>query len=129
MSSWHPLTRRRADNGHVPLPFVKKHYVQRAIVPGTMLVTEAAYLSPRGSGSPEIPGIWSQEQIGAWREVTAAVHARGSQIYFHLWCLGCIVKAKVLQEEFELDIIGAGDIHISKERSTPGPICEEEGGR
>jgi NADPH2 dehydrogenase len=121
-----PLTRRRADSAHVPLPFVKEYYAQRAVVPGTLLVTEATFISPRGSGSPEVPGIWTREQIAAWREVTAAVHARGSYIYLQLWCLGRTAKAEVLLQEFGLDVIGAGDISISEERSTPRPIGEEE---
>jgi NADPH2 dehydrogenase len=121
-----PLTRRRADSAHVPLPFVKEYYAQRAVVPGTLLVTEATFISPRGSGSPEVPGIWTREQITAWREVTAAVHARGSYIYLQLWCLGRTAKAEVLSQEFGLDVIGAGDIPISEERSTPRPIGEEE---
>jgi NADPH2 dehydrogenase len=121
-----PLTRRRADSAHVPLPFVKEYYAQRAVVPGTLLVTEATFISPRGSGSPEVPGIWTQEQITAWREVTAAVHARGSYIYLQLWCLGRTAKAEVLQQEFGLDVIGAGDIRISEDRSTPRPLREEE---
>jgi NADPH2 dehydrogenase len=120
-----PLTRRRADSAHVPLPFVKEYYAQRAVVPGTLLVSEATFISPRGGGSPEVPGIWTAEQVTAWREVTNAVHARGSYIYLQLWCLGRTAKAEVLQE-VGLDVIGAGDIPISEERSTPRPLREEE---
>jgi NADPH2 dehydrogenase len=120
-----PLTRRRANSAHVPLPFVKEYYAQRAVVPGTLLVSEATFISPRGSGSPEVPGIWTQEQIVAWREITAAVHARGSYIYLQLWCLGRTAKAEVLQEH-GLDVISASDIPISAERSTPRPLREEE---
>jgi NADPH2 dehydrogenase len=120
-----PLTRRRADNAHVPLPFVKEYYAQRAIIPGTLLVSEATFISPRGSGSLEVPGIWTQEQIAAWQEVTAAVHARGSYIYLQLWCLGRTAKEEVLQV-FGLDAIGASDIAISEERSKPRPLQEVE---
>jgi NADPH2 dehydrogenase len=120
-----PLTRRRANSAHVPLPFVKEYYAQRAVVPGTLLITEATFISPRGSGSPEVPGIWTPEQIAAWREVTAAVHAKGSYIYLQLWCLGRTARADALHK-FGLDVIGAGDIPISEERSVPRPLREEE---
>jgi NADPH2 dehydrogenase len=45
-----PLTRFRADDSHVQLPIATEYYSQRAVVPGTMLVTEATFISPRASG-------------------------------------------------------------------------------
>lgn len=34
---------------------------------------------------PWVPGIWSDEQIDAWKKVVNAVHAEGGLIYGQLW--------------------------------------------
>jgi len=33
-------------------------------------------------------GIWSKEQIEAWKETTKAVHDKGGVIYTQLWAIG-----------------------------------------
>lgn len=83
-----PLTRFRADDNGVPLPFVGEYYAQRASTPGTLLTSEATYIHPRHGGYPNAPGIYSDAQIEAWKHVTAAVHEKGSFIYLQLWALG-----------------------------------------
>ncbi|KAI1373071.1 NADH:flavin oxidoreductase/NADH oxidase family protein [Hypoxylon crocopeplum] len=98
-----PLTRYRADSEHVPLPFVKDYYEQRASVPGTLLITEATFISRQASGYPNAPGIWSKEQVTAWKGVTDAVHAKGSYIFLQLWALGRVANPNILKTEgFEL---------------------------
>ncbi|KAJ6187191.1 hypothetical protein N7519_002099 [Penicillium mononematosum] len=79
-----PMTRFRADDNHTPLPIVKDYYAQRASVPGTLLMTEATFISARAGGYPNAPGIYNDAQIAAWKEVTDAVHAKGSYIYLQL---------------------------------------------
>lgn len=64
------MTRLRASAEGVPLPLVKECYAQRGSVPGTLLVTEATIIAPQAGGSPNIPGIWSEDQIAAWKEVS-----------------------------------------------------------
>ncbi|EXJ77742.1 NADPH2 dehydrogenase [Capronia epimyces CBS 606.96] len=91
-----PLTRFRADDKHVPLPLVTEYYRQRASTPGTLLITEATFVSPRASGLDHAPGIWNAQQIAAWKEVTDAVHAQGSSIFVQLWALGRRAVASVL---------------------------------
>ncbi|KAE9405721.1 FMN-linked oxidoreductase [Gymnopus androsaceus JB14] len=82
------LTRLRIDADHVPLPVVVKYYAQRASVPGTLLITEATLISHQAGGYAFVPGIWSDKQVERWKEVTDAVHAKGSYIYLQLWALG-----------------------------------------
>ncbi|KAK7978728.1 NADH:flavin oxidoreductase NADH oxidase [Apiospora saccharicola] len=94
-----PLTRFRADGDHVPLPMVKEYYEQRASVPGTLLVTEATFISPQAGGYPNIPGIYSPEQIRSWKQVTDAVHAKGSFIWVQLWALGRVASPDALKAE------------------------------
>jgi NADPH2 dehydrogenase len=67
-----PCTRVRATPGtHVPIvPVVKKYYEQRASVPGTLLISEANLIAEKAGGMDNVPGIWSSEQISAWKEVS-----------------------------------------------------------
>ena len=66
-----PLTRCRANNKHVHTDIAVTYYAQRASAPGTLLITEATYVAPyAGHYSPHIPGVWSDEQVTAWRKVS-----------------------------------------------------------
>jgi NADPH2 dehydrogenase len=64
-----PLTRFRADKHHVPLPLVREYYAQRATVEGTLVISEATFIAPRAGGFNNVPGIWSDAQIAAWKQV------------------------------------------------------------
>ncbi len=65
-----PLTRCRADAAHVHTKLAVEYYRQRASVPGTLLISEATFIAPQAGGMPHVPGIWSQEQIEAWKPVS-----------------------------------------------------------
>lgn len=94
-----PLTRFRADDAHVPLPMVAEYYAQRASVPGTFLISEATLISKEGGSYAHVPGIYTRDQINAWKEVTAAVHKKGSFIYLQLWHLGRTADPKQAAKE------------------------------
>ena len=64
-----PQTRLRNTADHVPTDLVTEFYSQRASVPGTLLISEATYISPQASGQPLAPGIWNDKQISAWKKV------------------------------------------------------------
>jgi NADPH2 dehydrogenase len=64
-----PLTRFRADDNHVHTDLAVQYYSQRAEVPGTLLNTEATLIAPEAGGYDHVPGIWSDEQIAAWKKV------------------------------------------------------------
>lgn len=66
-----PLTRFKATKKeHVPVvPLVKTYYSQRASSPGTLLITEGVFVSPKAGGYDYVPGIWSRDQIDAWKKV------------------------------------------------------------
>ncbi|KAK7748279.1 hypothetical protein SLS62_008739 [Diatrype stigma] len=83
-----PLTRFRADDEWVPLPIAKEYYEQRASEPGTLLITEGTLISKNAAGRRNVPGIWSEAQIAAWKDVVDAVHGKGSYIYCQLWATG-----------------------------------------
>ncbi|KAJ5537287.1 hypothetical protein N7513_010473 [Penicillium frequentans] len=94
-----PLTRFRADDQHVPLPFVAEYYSQRGSVPGTLLVSEGTFIDAQAGGTRNVPGIFNAAQISAWKDVTAAVHAKGSYIFCQLWALGRSADPEVCEEE------------------------------
>ena len=84
-----PLTRNRAP-GALANARMATYYRQRAN-PATgagLIVTEATAISHQGQGYSDVPGIWSAEQVGAWKQVTDAVHAEGGQIVMQLWHVG-----------------------------------------
>lgn len=87
-----PLTRYRASKDHVPSPLVADYYAQRAAIPGTLLISEGTYISYRAGGYGYVPGLWSAEQLAAWKEITDAVHAKKSKIWCQLWALGRVAK-------------------------------------
>ena len=65
-----PLTRNRAIEGNKPGPLTVEYYRQRATA--GLIIAEASPISPLAQGYLDTPGIWSAEQVAAWREVTAA---------------------------------------------------------
>src|ERR1700722_3512173 len=71
-----PMTRSRATADHVPTALMAEYYGQRAAA-GLML-TEGTSPSPNGAGYARIPGLWSAEQVKAWKPVTEVVHSRGA---------------------------------------------------
>ncbi|EEH20765.1 hypothetical protein PABG_02996 [Paracoccidioides brasiliensis Pb03] len=119
-----PLTRYRADDDHIPLPFVKDYYAQRACVPGTLLITEATFISPRAGGFNNVPGIYNDLQIKAWKEVTDAVHAKGCFIFCQLWALGRAAKPEVLASE-GYPVVSSGNLPISEKHAVPEPLDEK----
>ncbi|KAK3113894.1 hypothetical protein LTR53_008341 [Teratosphaeriaceae sp. CCFEE 6253] len=74
----------RRTHAHRP----PEYYVQRACVPGTLIVSEATIIAKRHAGRLNVPGIWSKAQIAGWREVTDAVHAKGCRMWCQLWAQG-----------------------------------------
>ncbi|GAB3462960.1 alkene reductase [Azotobacter salinestris] len=92
-----PLTRCRAEPGRVPGALMAEYYVQRASA--GLIISEATSVCPMGVGYPDTPGIWSQEQIAGWRNVTQAVHAAGGRIVLQLWHVGRISDPLYLNGE------------------------------
>ncbi len=80
-----PLTRNRAP-GAIPTPLMATHYRQRASA--GLLITEATAISHQGQGYADVPGIWSDEQVAGWKQVTDAGHAAGGRIVVQLWHVG-----------------------------------------
>ncbi|MFT8519621.1 alkene reductase [Acetobacter syzygii] len=92
-----PLTRGRATREHVPTPIMAEYYAQRASA--GLIISEATGISQEGLGWPYAPGLWSQEQVEAWKPVTAAVHAKGGKIVAQLWHMGRMVHSSVTGQQ------------------------------
>ena len=92
-----PLTRSRAGDVRVPNPLMRDYYVQRASA--GVILTEATSVTPMGVGYAATPGIWSEEQVAGWKEITHAVHAAGGTIFMQLWHVGRISHPMFLDGE------------------------------
>jgi 2,4-dienoyl-CoA reductase-like NADH-dependent reductase (Old Yellow Enzyme family) len=55
-----------------------------------LIISEATAISPMGVGYPNTPGIWSLDQVEAWKMVTDAVHEDDGKIVMQLWHVGRI---------------------------------------
>src|ERR1700742_1227256 len=88
-----PLTRGRATRSHVPTTLMAEYYAQRAST--GLIISEATGISREGLGWPYAPGLWSDEQVEAWKPVTDAVHHAGGRIVAQLWHMGRIVHSSV----------------------------------
>jgi N-ethylmaleimide reductase len=84
-----PLTRGRSTRDHVPTPMMAEYYARRA--GAGIIITEATGISRQGLGWPYAPGIWSDDQVEAWKPIVAAVHKAGGRILSQLWHMGRVV--------------------------------------
>ncbi|GIJ88148.1 hypothetical protein Asppvi_007065 [Aspergillus pseudoviridinutans] len=75
------------------------------------------------------PGIHTEEQIAAWKEVTHAVHEQGSYIYLQLWALGRAANPPYLKSS-GYDLVSSSDVPMkstfSDEMHYPRPLTEKE---
>lgn len=81
-----PMTRSRATPDHTPDAMMATYYAQRATA--GLIITEGTSPSPNGLGYPRIPGLYDTAQVAGWKDITAAVHARGGKIFVQLMHCG-----------------------------------------
>ena len=81
-----PLTRARAGEERIPNALMAEYYAQRA--GAGLLISEATAISKQGYGWVNAPGIYNDEQTQGWKQVTDAVHQKGSLIFLQLWHTG-----------------------------------------
>ena len=91
-----PMTRSRANDEGVQPDFVADYYVQRASA--GLLITEAVNVSPMAKGYVRTPGIYTPEQIAAWKKVADAVHAAGGKIFMQIFHTGRIALPDLLPD-------------------------------
>ncbi len=88
-----PMTRSRANMNGVVGESTVLYYTQRASA--GLIVSEAINISVQATGSPLTPGIYTSEQIEAWKKVTEAVHEKEGVIYAQLWHTGRVGHSHV----------------------------------
>ncbi|XP_043721689.1 putative 12-oxophytodienoate reductase 11 isoform X6 [Telopea speciosissima] len=81
-----PLTRQRSFN-NIPQPHAILYYSQRT-TKGGLLISEATGVSDTAQGYPNTPGIWTKEQVEAWKPIVDAVHAKGGVFFCQIWHVG-----------------------------------------
>lgn len=122
-----PLTRCRADEGRVPSALMKEYYVQRASA--GLIISEATAVDAKSLGYPDTPGIWSDEQVHGWRQITDAVHRAGGRIVLQLWHVGRISHPFYLDGELPIApsaIAAEGDVALLRPKQAyPTPRALE----
>ncbi|XP_037496731.1 putative 12-oxophytodienoate reductase 11 isoform X2 [Jatropha curcas] len=83
-----PLTRQRSYH-NIPQPHAILYYSQRS-TKGGLLISEATGVSDTAQGYPDTPGIWTKEQVEAWKPIVDAVHAKGGIFFCQIWHVGRI---------------------------------------
>ena len=81
-----PLTRARAGKERMPNALMAEYYAQRATV--GLMIAEATVISKQANGWVNSPGIYSDEQAQAWKQVVDAVHTKGTPFFLQLWHMG-----------------------------------------
>ncbi len=112
-----PLTRNRATANQVPSELALTYYVQRASA--GLIVAEATQISREGQGYLDTPGIYSPEQVAAWRRITDAVHAAGGKIVLQLWHVGRISHVS-LQADGIAPVSSTSKVAAAKTFTTDG---------
>ncbi|KFC81365.1 alkene reductase [Buttiauxella agrestis] len=89
-----PLTRLRSIvPGDIPTPLMGEYYRQRAS--SGLIISEATQISAQAKGYEGAPGLHSDEQIAAWKKITAGVHAADGRIAVQLWHTGRISHTSI----------------------------------
>jgi 2,4-dienoyl-CoA reductase-like NADH-dependent reductase (Old Yellow Enzyme family) len=74
-----------------------EYYTQRASA--GLIISEGIPVVPQGVGYANVPGIWSPQQIEAWKLVTESVHRADGRIFAQLWHVGRISDPRFLGGE------------------------------
>jgi len=103
-----PMTRSRAI-GNIPNNLMAEYYEQRASA--GLIITEGVSPSPNGLGYARIPGLFSDEQVEAWKVVTDAVHRRSGKIFAQIMHTGRIAHSNNLPAGAK--VIAPSPVHAS----------------
>jgi len=67
----------------IPSELMLKHYSQRAS-DGGLIITESTAIASEGRAYHTAPGIWNDDQVVGWKQITDAVHAKGGFMFIQL---------------------------------------------
>lgn len=77
------MTRNRSYN-NTPQPHAIEYYAQRT-TKGGFLISESTSASDISNGSPNMPGIWTEDQAEAWKPIVDSVHGKGGIFFCQIW--------------------------------------------
>ncbi len=121
-----PLTRSRAEN-NIPNQLMSEYYGQRASA--GLIITEGTAPSANGLGYPRIPGIYNEEQIKGWQNITNNVHEKGGKIFIQLMHTGRVSHPNNMEEGTEVVAPSAkglsGEMYTDQQGMQPYPIPRE----
>ncbi len=92
-----PMTRSRADQHGIVGNSTAVYYAQRSTA--GLIISEAINISKQALGSPLTPGIYTQDQIAAWKNISRAVHEKKGLIFAQLWHTGRVGHSLVKDGE------------------------------
>ncbi|KAJ0977211.1 hypothetical protein J5N97_012685 [Dioscorea zingiberensis] len=115
-----PLTRQRSY-GNIPQPHAILYYSQRTSK-GSLLISEATVVSDIGRGFPDVPGIWTKEQVEAWMPIVDAVHEKGGIFFCQIWHTGRVSNYD-LQPNGQAPI-SCTDKPLTPQKQTDGNVVE-----
>lgn len=91
-----PMTRSRADDVGVQKDIATTYYAQRASA--GLIITEGVFPSAMGKGYVRTPGIETEAQMAAWKNIADAVHERGGRIFMQLMHCGRVSHPLLLPQ-------------------------------
>ncbi len=118
-----PMTRSRAINNQ-PNALIAEYYAQRASA--GLIITEGISPSPNGLGYARIPGLFSKDQVNAWKPVTQAVHKSGGKIFAQILHTGRVGHALNLPHGARIvapsAVVATGQMWTDKEGMKDQPV-------
>lgn len=87
-----PVSRLRASETGVQTPLAAEYYAQRA-TPGGLLIAEATDISHTANGYFRTPGIYTKEQVEAWKPITKAIHDKKAKMFVLLAHTGRVSRS------------------------------------
>jgi len=120
-----PMTRNRSSEG-IPTELEATYFAQRS--EAGLIITGGVSPSPNGLGYPRISGLFSDEQVAAFRKMTDAVHKAGSHIFVQIMHTGRIGHPANLPAGARLlgpsAIAAPGTMYTDSEGPQPHPTPE-----
>ncbi|KAJ4851324.1 putative 12-oxophytodienoate reductase 11, partial [Turnera subulata] len=128
-----PMTRMRSYE-FLAQPHSILYYSQRATA-GGFLIGEATIISETAKSYPSTPGIYTKEQVEAWKPIVDGVHQKGGIFFCQLWHAGR-VSSNIFQPNGQAPVSStdkpiAPNVHIdgfstAAEVPTPHRLSTEE---
>ncbi|MBZ9731710.1 alkene reductase, partial [Salegentibacter sp. JZCK2] len=121
-----PLTRARATD-NIPNDLMVKYYRQRA--QAGLIISEGTAPSPNGLGYARIPGIYTDQQIEGWKNITEAVHKEGGKMFLQIMHTGRVSHKYNMEEDAEILAPSAvaldGEMYTDQHGPQPYPVPRE----